>query len=498
MAAGNFLDRQLVGLVLGPLVFFGVLLMPRPEGLTAPACAVLACALLMAIWWTTEAIPIPATALLPIALFPVLGVMRSAQVTTSYADHLIFLYLGGFLVAVTVQRWGLHRRIALLTIRVVGTSPNRIVLGFMVATGFLSMWISNTAAAMMMMPIGLAVIGQATEMLRSERVDADLSPGNFRFGVALMLGIAYSASIGGVATLIGTPPNAILAGMIERIYGQTVTFLTWFLVGFPLAVVMLGVTWVYLVYVASRGEFRRLPGGRALIQKELEALGPMTRQEKWIAVVFAFVAGGWILRGVAPAHWLPLVQDSTIAIAGGLALFLIPASFSRREFLLDWSTAVKLPWDVILLFGGGFALANGFADTGLTTWIAGTMSGMEGTAPWLILAVVVTTVLFLTEVTSNTATASLTLPVVAAMAKGFGVHPFGLMAGVAISASLAFMLPVSTPPNAIVFSTRYVGIPRMARIGFGLDLISAVLVTLTVLYLLPTLWGIEIGGYLGP
>lgn len=498
MPGSGIVDRRLIGLVLGPAAFLTVLWLPRPEDLTAPACAVLASALLMAIWWITEAIPIPATALLPIALFPLLGVMRSAQVTTSYADHLIFLYLGGFLVAMTVQRWGLHRRIALLTIRMVGTSPNRIILGFMIATGFLSMWISNTAAAMMMMPIGLAVITQATEMIRMDGAQVTLEPGRFRFGIALMLGIAYSASIGGVATLIGTPPNAILAGMIERIFGHSVTFLTWFLVGFPLAAVMLLATWLYLVYFASRSEVTRLPGGRELIELELRTLGPVTRQEKMVCAVFAVVASGWIVRGLAPGHWLPMVQDSTIAIIGGLALFLLPSNLRKREFLLDWPTAVKLPWDVILLFGGGFALANGFADTGLTSWIAGRLSGLEGTEPWLIVAVVVTTVLFLTEVTSNTATASLTLPVVAALAKAFGIHPFSLMAGVAISASLAFMLPVSTPPNAIVFSTRYISIPTMARIGFGLDLISAVLVTLTVLFLLPAIWGIEIAGYVGP
>ncbi len=489
--AGQWFERRAIGLVLGPLAFVTGLVLPAHD-LAWPPRAVLATALLMAIWWITEAIPIPATALLPIALFPLLGVMRSAEVTLSYADHLIFLYLGGFLIAVTVQRWGLHRRIALVTIRLVGTSPNRIVLGFMVATAFLSMWISNTAAAMMMMPIGLAVIGQAADMLRAGSSTVDVAPGRFRFGVALMLGIAYSASIGGVATLIGTPPNAILAGMIERNYGFSVSFLSWSAVGFPVAVIMLFTAWVYLVYVAVRGEVSELPGGKRLIEEELRALGPMSRQEKLVSAVFAAVAAGWIARGLTPADWFPMVQDSTVAVIGGIALFLIPSEFRRREFLLDWATAVKLPWDVILLFGGGFALANGFADSGLTSWFAGRLSGLQGTPMWLLVALVVVTVLLLTEVTSNTATAALTLPVVAALAEGSGVHPFSMMAAVAVSASLAFMLPVSTPPNAIVFGTRYVTIPQMARIGLGLDLVAAVWVLLAVLFLLPAVWGIQL------
>ncbi len=487
----QWFERRAIGFLLGPVALLAALVVPAHD-LSWPARAVLATALLMAIWWITEAIPIPATALLPVALFPLLGVMRSAEVTLSYADHLIFLYLGGFLIAVTVQRWGLHRRIALVTIRLVGTSPNRIVLGFMVATGFLSMWISNTAAAMMMMPIGLAVIGQAADMLRAGSPAVDVSPGRFRFGVALMLGIAYSASIGGVATLIGTPPNAILAGMIERNYGFPVGFLSWSAVGFPLAVIMLFTAWVYLVYIAVRGEVSELPGGRRLIEEELRSLGPMSRQEKLVSAVFAAVAAGWIARGLAPADWLPMVQDSTVAMIGGVGLFLVPSDFRRREFLLDWATAVKLPWDVILLFGGGFALANGFADSGLTTWFAYRLSGLQGTQPWLLVLLVVATVLLLTEITSNTATAALTLPVVAALAEGSGLHPFSLMTAVAISASLAFMLPVSTPPNAIVFGTRYVTIPQMARIGLGLDLVAAVWVLLVVLFLVPAVWGIEL------
>jgi len=440
----------MIGLFLGPSAAALLLFAVHPPGLSAAARSTAAVAVLMAVWWITEAIPIPITALLPIALFPLLGVMKSSEVTISYANHLVFLYMGGFMIAVTIERWNLHRRIALVTILAVGTSPARIVLGFMVATAFLSMWISNTATTMMMLPIGLAVIKQTGEMLAADsKTRVDSSPGRFQFGTALMLGIAYSASIGGIATLIGTPPNAILAGVAEETLGRSISFSDWMVVGTPLSIVMLLVTWIYLTRVACPSEIRRIPGGKILIRTELERLGPLSRQELKTGLVFFAVALAWVTRGLIDLDVFRLVQDSTVAIIGAVLLFLIPAG-RKQGALLDWKTAVRIPWDIILLFGGGFALAAGFNRSGLTEWLASGLTRFQDTPVLVVIALVSLAVIFLTEMNSNTATASLTLPIMAAMAAGIGMDPFTLMVPVAIAASFAFMMPVATPPNAIL------------------------------------------------
>ncbi|MCK5479897.1 MAG: DASS family sodium-coupled anion symporter, partial [Gammaproteobacteria bacterium] len=393
------------GLLLGPVLFLIILLLPLPAGMSPEGLSVAAVAVLMAVWWVTEAIPIPATALLPILLFPVLGVLSGSDVTRAYSHHLIYLFLGGFLIAVTMEKWNLHHRIALHTIRIVGVTPNRIVLGFMLATAFLSMWISNTASTMMMVTIAIAVLHEVAHEIEHE-------PGKLQFGTALMLGIGYAATIGGIATLIGTPPNAIFAGVVEKTYGYSISFVEWMSFGLPLSAVMLVITWFYLTRIVFRSEVDHLPGGRELIQRQIARLGPMSREEKYIAVVVCTVAMLWILRGLFKPVGLEMVKDSTIAIAGALVLFMIPVNLSRREFLLDWKTAVTIPWDIIILFGGGFALAQGFNESGLTLWLAKQLSVLQGVDILLIIAVVVLLVIFLTEVTSNTATASLLLPVV--------------------------------------------------------------------------------------
>ena len=488
-------SRQKIGLWLGPLLFVILMLLPCPKGMPAEAMKVSASAALMAVWWITEAIPIPATALLPIALFPTLGVMNSADTAGSYANHLIYLFMGGFMIAVTMEKWSLHKRIALTTINLIGVSPNRIVLGFMLATAFLSMWISNTATTMMMLPIGLAVIRQSAVMLEKNGTDIDTRPGSFRFGTSLMLGIAYAASIGGVATLIGTPPNAILVGIVEETYGLSISFANWIVFGFPLSLVMLLATWVYLTRIASRSEVDRLPGGRELIRRELDRLGKISGEEKRVMAVFLLVATAWILRGVIKIDALEMVHDSTIAIAGAVLLFLIPSDLKKGEFLLDWATAVKIPWDVIILFGGGFALAAGFSRSGLTEWIAGRLSILEGVDVAFVTVAVALLIIFLTEITSNTATASLSLPIMAAIAEAMHVHPYGLMITAAIAASFAFMMPVATPPNAIVYSSRYVSIPQMAKIGFWINIIGCVLLSLFILVVLPIVWRIDLGSF---
>ncbi|WP_255611968.1 SLC13 family permease [Marinobacterium arenosum] len=482
--------RQRVGLWLGPAVFLLILLLPLPEGMRPEALKVAAIAALMAIWWISEAIPIPATSLLPIALYPALGVMKSAQATPSYANHLIFLFMGGFLLAIAMERWHLHKRIALNTIHLVGVGPDRIVLGFMIATAFLSMWVSNTATTMMMVPIGLAIIKQAEETLQAQPVAGiDASPPNFKFGISLMLGICYAASIGGVGTIIGTPPNTVLVGMMEKLYGQTIGFAEWMLFGIPLVVVMLIFAWLLLVKLVYPSGLDHLPGGQQLIDEQLHALGPMSRAEKLVLLIFGLTAAGWILRGfIKPA----MIHDATIAITGALLLFITPLNLKKGEFLLDWQSAVKLPWGVMLLFGGGLALAQGFQSSGLTEWIGNQLSLLSGINLTLFIGVVVLLTLFLTEITSNTATATLLIPVMAAVAGTMQVHPYGPVVGAAVAASFAFMLPVATPPNAVVYGAGYVTILQMAKAGFWLNLAGAVLVTLFVSWAMPLLWGLDL------
>ena len=475
-------NRPIIGLFLGPLLGGLLLLLPLPDGLSAEGMRVAAITVLMAVWWISEAVPIPATALLPIALFPLFGVMKTAQVTSAYANHLIYLFLGGFLIAVTMQRWGLHKRIALHIIRLVGFSPQRIIFGFMLATAFLSMWISNTATAMMMVTIGLALVSQVAAMQGMDDRNAD-EPSSF--ATALMLGIAYAASIGGVATLIGTPPNAILAGVVEKTYGISIGFADWMLFGLPLSAIMLLFTWYYLTHIIHRQDNAELAGGKQLITEELVNLGRMSRQETRVLIVFASVAVAWVLRGIIEMDALALVTDSSIAIMGAVALFVIPADFKRREFLLDWPTAVTIPWDIIILFGGGFALAQGFAGTGLTQWLANQLTVLHGAHLLVLVGAIVLLVIFLTEVTSNTATASLMLPVMGGFAVAIDVHPLVTMVAVALAASFAFMLPIATPPNAIVFASRAVTIPQMAKAGLVLNLLGVVLITLFVMYVLP-------------
>ena len=461
--------------------------------MSASAIKVAAVAILMATWWITEAIPIPATALLPIALFPVLGVMKAAESTTQYANHLIFLFLGGFFIAVTMEKWHLHTRIALHTIKIIGVGPSRIILGFMLATAFLSMWISNTATAMMMLPIALAVVNQAADFINKNNIKGiDTRPSHFRFGTALMLGIAYAASIGGVATIIGTPPNTIMAGFIEKTYGQQISFASWMSIGVPLAAVMLILTWAYLVKIALPPEIKELPGGRKVLLNELEKLGPVSKAEKLILIVFFLVALSWIFRGFIKIDALKFMHDSTIAIIGALLLFIIPVNFKKGEFLLEWQTAVKVPWDVILLFGGGLALANGFQVSGLDQWIGDQLKILQGSPLVVLIFIIVFVTIFLTEITSNTATSAMMIPIMGSIAFAMAIHPYGPIFAAGIAASYAFMLPVATPPNAVIFGSKYVTIPKMAKVGFLLNIVGCILITLLVLYLVPMILDMDL------
>lgn len=471
------LNIKHTGLVLGVILAFVVLMLPVPQGMKPEALYVAAVAVLMASWWMTEALPLAATALIPVLLFPTMGVMDARAVTSAYADDLIFLFMGGFFLAATIQKWNLHKRIALHTIRIVGTTPKRITLGFMLGTAFLSMWVSNTATAMMMLPIGMAVVSQASATIESEQQSADIK----LFATGLMLAIAYSASIGGVATLIGTPPNAILAGVIERQFDIQIKFVDWFMFAFPLAMFFLLVCWWYLTRIAFPVKMNVIPGGNQLIHRELDMLGKVSPEEKKVLFVFLLVATAWMLNGLFDFSFV--IKDSTIAIAGALLLFILPARNGSR--LLDWETAQKIPWDILILFGGGFALANGFMESGLSHWLGVQLSVLKGMPLAIVILASVLLVIFLTELTSNTATATLFLPVMAALSISLAVDPLSLMAGVAIAASFAFMLPVATPPNAIVFASRKVTVMDMAKTGFWMNIIACILIVLFVTQWLP-------------
>ncbi len=470
--------RQRVGLIAAPALFLLLLLLPAPEGMSVAAWRTAAAGLLMATWWVTEAIPIPATALLPLALFPLLGVAPIGDAAAPYANPIIFLFLGGFVIAAGMQRWNLHRRIALSVVQALGTRPHRLVLGFMVATAFLSMWVSNTATAVMMMPIGLSVIA-----LVAPRDDTGM-PGQLNFGTGLMLGIAYAASVGGLATLIGTPPNALLAGYMETTYGVEIGFARWMLVGLPIVVVTLPLVWLLLTRVSFPIRIREIPGGRAAIRGRLDELGPFSPPERRVAVVFAATALAWICRPILD-DVVPGLNDAGIAIAAALALFLIPAGARSgaapvaddRAFIMDWETAETLPWGVLLLFGGGLSLAAAVSDTGLAEWIGEALSALDAWPTLLLVAAVTAVVILLTELTSNTATTAALLPVLGPLAVTLGDHPLMLAAPAALAASCAFMLPVATPPNAIVYGSGYVTIPQMVRAGGWLNLLFVVVIT---------------------
>ncbi|MDO3379260.1 SLC13 family permease [Geoalkalibacter halelectricus] len=493
----EYSKRQRVGLFLGPILFVLMLIVPTPAGMEPEAQKMAAIALLMATWWMCESIPIPATSLLPIALFPWLGIMATGRATAPYANHLIFLFMGGFIIALAMQRWNLHRRIAMNIVKIVGFSPPRLIFGFMAATAVLSAFVSNTATTVMMMPIGLAIITHVITEGKKEGLDKhiDFSPEQFAFGLNLMLGIAYAASIGGMATLIGTPPNTVLAGYLSKNYGFEITFATWMMVGVPLVLVMLPLCWLWLTRVANPMKLKKVPGGRELINEELRKMGGMNVGERWTALVFGLTALAWIFRQQISFIFPDpgMITDATIAMIGASVLFLIPINMKKNIFVMDWHWASKMPWGVLILFGGGLALAEGFRATKLAEWIGLQVTLLEN-APVIILVIAVATlIIFLTEMTSNTATAAMSMPILAAVALGLGQNPLLLLVPAAVAASCAFMLPVATPPNAIVFGSGYVTIPQMAKSGFGLNILSIILAVAATYLLVVPIFDVVIG-----
>jgi len=490
---GSGVARRRAGLVLGPTLFLLMLLLPAPAGMDEAAARTAAVGLLMAVWWVTEAIPIPATALLPLALFPTLGVAGFEAAAAPYANPLIFLFMGGFMLALAMQRWGLHRRIALAVIGRMGTGPTMLVGGFMVASAGLSAWVSNTATVVMMLPIGISVIE-----LVERRDDADGETGGpgaaGGFGTALMLGIAYAASIGGLATLIGTPPNALLAGFMREAYGVEIGFGEWMQVGVPLVLVTLPLAWLALTRVLFRLPSESVPGSREAIHREIRGLGPLARPEKIVAAVFTLAALAWVFRPLLE-RWLPGagLSDPGIAIAAALALFLLPAGPRGAGAVLNWEWAARLPWDVLLLFGGGLSLAAAIQRSGLAAWIGDNLAALGAWPAVAVVLAVTVTIVLLTELTSNTATAAAFLPVAGALAIGIGENPLLLVVPTALAASCAFMMPVATPPNAIVYGSGRVSIPEMARAGLLLNLLFITAITLLAYTLVALVFAVEPG-----
>lgn len=475
------LTKKSGGLLTGFFVFAALLICPAPDSLSVDAWRTSAVALLMAVWWITEAIPIPVTALVPVVLLPIMGVADIGIVLAPYAHPLVFLFMGGFIIAIAMEKWNLHKRIALNIVTFVGVNPRSIILGFILASAFLSMWVSNTATALMMLPIALSVLQLANQ-------NDTASPSRY-FSLCLLLGIAYGCNIGGVGTLIGTPPNALLAAFMEESYGVEISFVNWLLFGLPFLLVALPLMYVVLtrfVYPLSKSD---LPGGKALFNEKKQELGMMSSAEKKVAAVFILTALFWITRPIL-SDFIPGLSDTGIAMAAALSFFFIPSASEKGGFILKWSDVKSLPWGVLILFGGGLSLASAIDSTGLAQWIGGGVQALAGWPILLIILLLVAMIVFLTEMTSNTATAAAFLPIIGPVAVGIGQPPMLLALPVALAASCAFMLPVATPPNAIVYGSNEISIPEMTKAGLWLNIIFIFLVSLWTYYGAPLIFGL--------
>jgi len=469
------------GFVLGPLLFILIHYFFNGEGLSDEGRDILAATSWIGVWWVFEVLPIAVTALLPILLFPLLDAVALGDTTASYGHKYVFLYLGGFILAMAIEKWNLHKRIALQIIKTIGTNMYTIVLGFMVATAFLSMWISNTATTVMVLPMAISIVKQLKDNPETPEDE------NKVFSKLLMLAIAYAASIGGIATLIGTPPNLVFAGFVQKTYGVDISFWQWMKFGLPVSSVLLVLAWLYLTRIAYPLGKARFPGGKKEINRLLAELGPLGKEEKLVLLVFVLTAFCWITRSFLLQKFIPNIDDTIIAIGSAIILFIIPANRSGDP-IIKWKEAVQIPWGIILLFGGGMAIAKGFQETGLANYLGGQMTFFEGLPLFVLLLLVITCVNFLTEVTSNLATTAMMLPVLAPLALTLGINPYLLMVACTSAASCAFMLPVATPPNAVVFGSGYLRIPDMVRTGFLMNLLSIVIMALAVFFILPSIW----------
>jgi len=458
-----------LGFFSGPLLFLILLLIPNPTPLEAQAWKVLAAASWMIAWWVTEAVPIFATALIPMTLFPLLGIFSIKESTEPYANPIIFLFMGGFLIALAMEKWNLHKRIALTLITMTGTKANGIILGFMLATFVLSMWISNTATAVMMLPIAMSVISLLVHELGLDQDDRRFQ----RFGLSLLLGIAYAANIGGASTIIGTPPNVVMVGYMKEFYDFDLPFGQWLLIGLPICGIILLITYLMLVHWLYPNNLGRLEGSEEIIRRELRSLGPISKPEKRVLGIFVATALGWIL--LQPINNLigrPLLNNTIVGMAGGTLMFFFPLDLKKGKFLLDWKYTEKLPYGILLLFGGGLCLARAMEITGIIEWVGNYISEGGPYPFWLLVLLLSAVMLYMTEIMSNVALVTIFLPVVIGIAQGLNIPGLMLVAPVTIAASCAFMMPISTPPNAIVFASGHIQIKDMMRAGFFLNLLS--------------------------
>ena len=476
------ISKKNIGLILGPLVYLVIKLFYNPNELSEEGLAILASTLWVAIWWVTEAVPIYVTALIPIILFPLSGGLELKQTTSAYGHKFVFLFVGGFILAIAIEKWRLHKRIALNIINIVGTKKSNIILGFMIATAFLSMWISNTATAVMIMPVGLAIISQLKDNPNT------LENENTIFGKTLMLAIAYSASIGGMATLIGTPPNLVLAGVIKTSYDIEINFLQWMSFGLPISLLLLFICWKYLTSIAYKFKDENFKSGLEEINDQIKNLGKFSYEEKSVLIVFIATALAWITQSFIIKKFISEIDDTIIAIIAAVVLFILPDKSGDNK-LLSWSDAVKLPWGILLLFGGGMALAKGFDSSGLAVWIGNQMNFFSDIPLIILLLVLIAMVNFLTEITSNLATTAMLLPVLVALANTIDINAYYLLVGATVAASCAFMLPVATPPNAVVFGSKILNIDDMIKKGFWMNIISIFILTAAVYWILPLIWG---------
>ncbi|WP_353423415.1 DASS family sodium-coupled anion symporter [Staphylococcus xylosus] len=472
--------KQKIGLILGPLLFLIFYFIPGITGLDDSPRAVLAVTLFVATWWITEAIPIPATSLLPLILLPLTGGTDEVIASSAYADPIVFMYMGGFIIALAIEKWNLHKRIAMTIISMMGTSSNRIILGTMIATAFISMWISNAATALMMLPIALALIKEIkdAQFLKPESAS--------KFSKALLLTVAYSASIGGLATLIGSVPNAVFAAIASSSLDRKVSFAQWMIFAVPLTVILLAI----LYFLLTKWLFRIEDADHIssdFAKKALHDLGPMSKEEKLTGIVFLFVSLLWIFGGLLPGSLH--ITDTSIAMFGAVLLFLIPAK-SKKGGLLIWGDMTKLPWGILLLFGGGLSLAAAFEDSGLTKWF-GSMMGIVKPLPLILIVLVLSTaILFLTEVMSNTAVSNMLMPISIGFAAAISQDPFIIMGIVALSSTCAFMLPISTPPNAAIFSSDEIEMKDMVKAGFILNIFAIIVISLFAYFWLPIAFGL--------
>ncbi len=483
---------RIFGFWLGAIVFFLTLFFVTLDPQNPVLTNMLAVALLMAIWWVFEVVPLAVTALLPVILYPILGIMNGKLVSQAYVNHIIFLFLGGFMVALAMQRWNLHKRIALRILMITGTKPVNILLGFMFASAFLSMWISNTATTMMMLPILLSVADKLQESIGAKKAD--------RFVIGLLLGVAYSASIGGVATLVGTPPNPMFTKIFQIMFpqGPEINFVDWFVFAIPISAALFVTTWLLLYIMYSR-HLKGVNISKDTFRNQYRALGKPSFEERVVLVDFILLALAWLTR--SPLHvgnvtlpgWSQLFahpeyfNDGTVAMIFAIPLYVFPTRDENSRYIMNWEYSKQLPWNIVLLFGGGFALAQGFKDSGLSVWFGEQLVGLSSIHPIFLILSIALLMTFLTELTSNTATTQIILPVIASLAVSIHINPLLLMLPATVSASMAFMLPVATPPNAIVFGSNKISIMQMAKTGLLLNLVGAIVITLMTWY-----WGVSV------